>query len=70
MPMKDRFNKFRRDRWRDQVLATGKRLREMEYARGGIDATVWPDVAEGLDLDIDRLTRRRDRLLTKLKETA
>lgn len=64
------ITKLRRDRWRDQVLDVGKRLRDAQAARNGVDSRVWPDDTAYLDGVIDRLTRRRDRLLTNLKETA
>ena len=62
--------KFRRDRWRDQVISVGKQLRRYESARAGIDGREWPEDAQYLDSMIDHYTRKRDRLLTKLKETA
>jgi hypothetical protein len=67
--MKDRILKFRRQRWISQVIANGERLRELEIARAGIDATLWPLDAASLDDDIERRIRRRDSLLTHLKET-
>lgn len=62
--------KFRRDRWVTQVIANGERLRAAEVARAGINATLWPLDAAAFDDEIDRRTRKRDRLLTNLKETA
>lgn len=70
MPMMKFILKFRRNRWRDQVIQNGERLRRFEAARAGINATVWPHDAAYLDAEISRLTRKRDRLLTKIKETA
>jgi hypothetical protein len=70
MPMPQFITKFRRDRWRDQVIIVGKRLRELESARAGVDAHVWPEDTAYLDGLIDHTTRKRDRLLDKLKETA
>lgn len=64
------ITKFRRDRWVDQVLTTGRKLRHAEAARRGVNARTWPEDAAYLDAVIDRLTRKRDRLLNKLKETA
>jgi len=62
--------KFRRDRWRDQVIVVGRKLRQLEADRRGINAQAWPHDAAYLDSQIDHYTRKRDRLLTKLKETA
>lgn len=70
MLMLDFVTKFRRNRWRDQVLIVGRRLRDLEVARAGTSADLWPDVASEIDLHIDLLTRKRDRLLAKLKETS
>lgn len=64
------ITKFRRNRWRDQVIANGERLRAAEAARASIDGRLWPEDAEYLDALIDHHTRRRDRLLKNLKETA
>lgn len=64
------ITKLRRDRWRDQVITNGKRLREAEAARAGVNASLWPHDAAYLDTLIDNYTRKRDRLLKKLKETA
>lgn len=62
--------KLRRDLWRNQVLSNGKRLRRAEVARAGISSDVWPEYTTELDAEIDHRTRKRDRLLTRLKETA
>jgi hypothetical protein len=64
------ITKARRDRWRDQVIDNGKKLRAAEAARATVDARHWPEDADYLDGVIDYHTRKRDRLLTKLKETA
>lgn len=69
MQMPKFITKFRRDRWRDQVIVVGKRLRELEVARAGVDSSTWPHDTAYLDALIDSTTRKRDRLLTKLKET-
>lgn len=68
--MREFLRKKRRDHWRDQVIANGERLRELEVSRAGISSTLWPDVTEEIDAEIDRRIRRRDGLLTKLRETA
>lgn len=70
MSMRKSLTKFRRDRWVNQVIAVGRQLRSAEAARNGVNAANWPHDAEYLDAAISRLTNRRDRLLTKLKETA
>lgn len=70
MPMPQFITKFRRDRWRDQVIIVGTRLRELEISRAGVDAHQWPDDTAYLDALIEHTTRKRDRLLTQLKETA
>lgn len=70
MQMPQFILKFRRDRWRDQVLVVGRRLRHFEASRAGVNSQAWPDDAAYLDSMIDHYTRKRDRLLTKLKETA
>ena len=62
--------KARRDRWAALVVKNGKELREFEYVRGGIDGSKWPMDAAYLDDRINALERRRDSLLSKLKETA
>jgi len=64
------LTKFRRDRWRDQVIVVGKQIRHYESLRFGVDSQHWPDDAAYLDSMINHYTRKRDRLLTKLKETA
>lgn len=64
------ITKFRRERWIDQVVTTSRRMRELEVARAGIDSTLWPGIAADIDADLDRLIRRRDHLLRRLKETA
>lgn len=64
------MTKLRRDVWRNQVLSNGKRLRRAEVARAGVSGDVWPEYAAELDEEIDYRTRKRDRLLTRLKETA
>lgn len=69
MPMQFVTN-YRRNRWRDQVIQVGERLRRMEASRRGINANVWPHDAAYLDSEIERLQRKRDSLLTKIKETA
>lgn len=68
--LSQRILKFRRDRWRDQVIANGKKLRREEAYRAGLDADILPEEAAIADANIDRLTHKRDRLLTNLKETA
>lgn len=68
--MKKSLTKFRRDRWRDKVIVVGERLRELQTARAGINSAMWPDYAAYIDADIDRLERKRDKLLRKIKETA
>lgn len=60
------LTKFRRDRWRDQVIAVGKQLRYYESLRRN---ALYSDETHHIDAMIDHYTRRRDRLLTKLKET-
>ena len=64
------ITKLRRDRWVNQVIATGRELRQVQASRRGVNARHWPEDAAYLDAVIDRLTRKRDRLLNKLKETA
>lgn len=64
------ITKARRDRWRDQVITNGQKLRSAEAARASVDATIWPEDADYLDGLIDHYTRKRDRLLKNLKETA
>lgn len=68
--MLTRIKKFRRDLWVDRVVINGKKLREVEVARAGVDATVWPEDAAYLDVLITNYTARRDKLLSKLRETA
>lgn len=70
MPLFKFVTKIRRDVWRNKVLANGKRLQRAEAARAGVSADVWPEYAAELDAEIDYRTRKRDRLLTRLKETA
>lgn len=70
MQMPHFITKFRRDRWRDQVIEVGKKLRSYEASRRSVDARYWPEDAAYLDAEIDRLTRKRDSLLAKIKETA
>lgn len=70
MRMPKTITRFRRDRWVNQVIVVGRKLRQVEAARNGVDATRWPSDAQYLDAAIDRLTRRRTALLNKLKETA
>lgn len=70
MQMPKFITKLRRDRWRDQVIVAGQRLREYEVARAGLDSMYWPEDAAYLDSMIDHYTRKRNSLLTKIKETA
>jgi hypothetical protein len=68
--MFDFITKIRRDRWRDQVIKNGERLNQLERSRYGLDTEVFPLEAAYLDALIDKCTRKRDRLLQNLKETA
>jgi hypothetical protein len=70
MRMFDAIRKYRRDRWVAQVVANGDKLRRFQASRASVDARLHPHDAAYLDSGIDRLTRRRDALLTKIKETA
>lgn len=64
----ERIMKFRRDRWRDQVISNGKSLRELEVEQAHLAAA---DITDPLlDALIDRKRERHTRLLTKIKETA
>lgn len=64
------ITRMRRDRWRDQILTAGEELRQKQSLRHAINGHVWPEEAQYLDAEIDRLHRRLDRLRDNLKRTA
>jgi hypothetical protein len=70
MNLMQKYNKWRRDRWVGKVVTLGKRLDDLYVTRRGVDSAVWPDDAAYLDSLISIAESQRDRLLTKLKETA
>lgn len=70
MSLMQRFNKWRRDRWIDQAIAVGEALNKLHASRYGVDAAQWPEDAAYLDASIAFAESRRERLLTKIKETA
>lgn len=64
------FKNTRRNWWRDRVISNGIKLESVQRQRADVDGQQWPEDAEYLDREINRLSRKRDHLLTKLKETA
>lgn len=66
--MKQRIRKWKRDRLRDQIVDNGEKLRKVQSSRAGVSADYYPEDCAYLDAQIDRLSRRHDRLLTKFKE--
>jgi hypothetical protein len=69
MNMKKRWIKWRRARVIDAGVANGKRLRELEAARAGIDGSMWPDTARLIEIDIDRARKRQVKHIDYLKNT-
>jgi hypothetical protein len=75
MQMPQFITKFRRDRWRDQVITVGRRIDVLHGKRAGLisDEATDPAVIDWIieiDSEIDRNERRHRALLTKIKETA
>lgn len=70
MSLMSKFNKWRRDRWIDQTIAVGESLNKLYASRRGVDAAYFPEDAAYLDASIAFAESRRDRLLSKIKETA
>jgi hypothetical protein len=68
--MKDRIMKFRRQRWCKLVVRLGSFEDRLRRARAELDREYQAGEAAALDVHIERLYRRRMRLLDKLKETA
>lgn len=64
------FTKYRRDRWVSQVIKNGERLNSLHEYRAGLSTDFQPEEATFTDGQINRLERRRDSLLSKLRETA
>jgi hypothetical protein len=70
MNLMSKFNTWRRDRWIDQTIALGEQLNRLHASRYGVDSARYPEDAAYLDASIAFAESRRERLLTKLKETA
>lgn len=70
MLMRKRILKARRDRWVTLVIRKGETLNKLYEFRGGLRPEVHPEECNYVDQQINRVERARDRLLTKLKETA
>lgn len=68
--MRKQILKWRRDHWVTQAIRVGQRLRNVTIYRAGLNASILPDEARMADSEINRLERRRDSLLSKLKETS
>lgn len=63
------FRDFRRNRWRDQIVADGDDLKQWYSVRGSLThANLPPDST--VEAEITRRERRMERLRTRLKETA
>ncbi len=70
MTLMEKLTKWRRDRMVTSVVHIGKRLDTLYVARRSVDSQYWPDDAAYLDTQISIAENSRERLFTKLKETA
>jgi hypothetical protein len=59
------LKRYIRDYQIDQVIKVGKRLQDLAFIRAEAEASD----AERLDVEIVRLERKRNRLLSRLKES-
>ncbi len=65
-----KYNKWRRDRWVTRVVRLGHRIDELYSSRAVLRPDAFPNDTAYIDAQIDFAEDARDRLITRIKETA